>query len=151
MTQAFQQQTIRTNETIKEMLDQYASSRSCKVTVHPQTAWYNGDIRQAKRKRKSLERQMRRTHLVIHIHIHSDQCSKPTDNRGKIKTFYISCKPVHNTKVSGPSGKYAPLQEESQHPSVTLNSKDLARFSHFFYLKISNIRSSLEDEADVAV
>ena len=47
--------------TLQNSLDSLAPVRSKEITIRPDCAWYTGELRAAKRERRKVERQMRRT------------------------------------------------------------------------------------------
>ncbi|XP_046548123.1 uncharacterized protein LOC124258099 [Haliotis rubra] len=64
------------NSELTKLADKHAPVKSCTVTIHPESAWLNEDIRVAKRQRRKLERQYRKTKLEVHRQIHNQQCNK---------------------------------------------------------------------------
>ena len=60
----------------QSLADQHAPLKTCTVTLHPDSPWYNEELKVEKRIRRRLEIQATRTNLQIHWDLHDEQRDK---------------------------------------------------------------------------
>ena len=62
------------NKVLHELLDKHAPQKTKIVTLRPQVPWFNDDMREEKRKKRRLERKMKKSGLEIDKQLFKEQC-----------------------------------------------------------------------------
>ena len=138
------------NSTVSGLIDTHAPLTTKHVTLRPHAPWYTDTLREAKHKRRKLERGWRNSQLTVHHQQFKEQCQIVNKMLHKTKESYYSCKItecekdpkrlfVLTKRLMGDSGKV-------MLPSFT-HPEDLAeRFSEYFTTKITTIRHKISEE-----
>ena len=63
---------------IEAMTETYAPEREAALAIKPRAPWYTEEIAEAKRSRRSLEKQWKRTNLTVHYDLFKQQRNKVT-------------------------------------------------------------------------
>ena len=132
------------NLSVKCVLDKHAPERLTTVRRAKPSPWYNGDVDDARRRRRKAESAWRRTKLEVHRQIFvaaRDECNdlitqtKTTFYRDKLQ--YADNKSIFQI-VGSLSGKPPPSYPDHDSISECVNT-----FSAYFTGKISEIRTKL--------
>lgn len=135
------------------LLDKHAPVLTRTVTVKTKVPWLNGDIKEAKQKRRQLERKWRQTNLTIHRDLFKEQ-------RQEVSRLISSAKSVYYTEkidecASDYKGLYKVINQLLPKPELRLpcgeSAQELANsFSQFFRDKITAIQETLVLPANCA-
>ena len=136
------------NTTLKNLLDRHAPEKTRTITLHPQQPWYTPEIADAKKRRRKLEKQWRRTKLTVHREMFVEAKKHVKELITEAKSSYYS-KQIAEAENSKSLFKIVDslLSPESSNNLPSHDSDvDLANdFSEFFMDKISKIRSHLSE------
>ena len=133
------------NTTLREILDDHAPVTQRTITARSESPWFTTNIKLAKAKRRSLEKQWRRTSLTVHRDIYVQQCDLTNSLIQEAKKDY------YHHKLSGPNQKnlYTVANEllhrkkQKVFPSQFSKDKLPDKFASFFNNKIQKLHSSL--------
>ena len=62
------------------------------VNHRPRAAWFNQDLRVAKREKRRLERMFRKTHLIVHRQLFMEACARYNRILDSVKSDYFRAK-----------------------------------------------------------
>lgn len=129
------------------LLNKHAPLQSRSIVVRPVVPWYNEDIGAAKRKRRQLERQWRRTMLTVHRDLFKAQRQAVRDMIRQARSQYYNQKIQQCRSDQGALfkviGQLAGKSATPILPSHTSAQDLAASFSDFFIRKITTIRERL--------
>ncbi|XP_046564906.1 uncharacterized protein LOC124273676 [Haliotis rubra] len=134
---------------LRKLADHHAPLKSCTVTLHPESPWYNDDIRSAKRLRRKLEKQFRHTKLAIHKQMHDNQRHHVDSLMETAKSSYYKAalQDVDGQKdVFRIANRLLFKDNSLTLPSHSSLDQLVDKFSDFFSQKISTIRDSLSHD-----
>ena len=141
------------NSKLTTLLDKHAPVRSKVIRMRTKVEWYTDKIREAKRKRRQLERLWRKSKLTVHHQMYSEQrnhvnrlitSAKAEYYTGKVQECENDTKRIFKV-ISSLLGKEQ-SQSLPEHDSL---AKLTESFNEFFIQKISLIRESLEAKQTV--
>jgi len=112
------------NNTLSTILNRHAPCKKRVLTIRAAAPWYSHEIKLAKRKRRKLERQWRKTKLTVHKEMH-------------IKQFKVVQEVVRNAKANFYSNL---IEENKNNPKVLFTS-----FNELMNLKTPMIFPSHEN------
>ena len=124
------------------LLDNHAPEVERYVVLRPHSPWFNESLREAKQKKRRLERKWRKSGLSVDKELYLDQCTIYTDLLISAKSDYhrselSQCEPRDLFRVID---KLCHASHVKKLPSFD-NPKDLAdKFANFFEDKIANLR-----------
>ena len=135
------------SDSLKGIIDLHAPLLNRTITLRPHAPWYSDELRDAKHKRRQLERRWRSTKLEVHHQLYRDYCVVINRLLCSTKIAYYEthiAQCPHNSKamfrtvnmLMGNKGG-CPL------PSHTSDLQLASDFSNFFTSKVSTIRESL--------
>ena len=138
------------NSSLKDITDLQAPLLNRTITLRPHAPWYSDELRDAKHKRRQLERRWRSTKLEVHHQMYLDYCVVVNRLLCSTKITYYETQIEqcpHNSKamfrtvnmLMGNKGG-CPL------PSHTSDLQLASDFSNFFTSKVLTIRDSLNHE-----
>ncbi|XP_046575832.1 uncharacterized protein LOC124283847 [Haliotis rubra] len=136
---------------LTKLADKHAPVKSCTVTIHPESPWFNEDIRAAKRQRRKLERQYRKTKLEVHRQIHNQQCNELASliEAAKCKFYKEALSQATGQKEVFKVANRLFFKQKSLVLPSHVSLEELAnRFSSFFSERIRTIRHSLRNSYD---
>ena len=138
------------NSSLKDIIDLQAPLLNRTITLRPHAPWYSAELRDAKHKRRQLERRWRSTKLEVHHQLYRDYCvvvnrllcsTKLTYYETQIEQCPHNSKAMFRTVNMLMDNKGGcPL------PSHTSDLQLASDFSDFFTSKVSTIRESLNHE-----
>ena len=142
------------NDQLSELLDIHAPMKQAKLVIKPRAPWYTPSIAKAKRLRRKLERQWRRTKLTVHQHIFKEQRQHVSSLIRKSRATYYNNKV---TECAGDQKALFSIVDTLLHrkgigalPSGDPNAQIASRMSDFFSEKIDKIWNSLPtDQSEV--
>ena len=134
------------NSELEDLVNQKAPLQSKVVTIKQNCPWYTNEIRTAKRRRRKLERQWRRSRLEAHKELLKTQRNEVKALTDAAKTQYYTGevnKATNQKELFKTTNKLLYKQKCSTLPTHT-SKQDLAeKFATFFSDKIVKIRSNL--------
>ena len=139
------------NLTLRNTLDKHAPESSKEIIVRDPTPWMSNDISIEKRKRRKLEKKMKRTRLEVDKEAFKKQKNKVNDLLNEKKSDFY--KQLVTENKENPRNLFrvinAALHRKQDTPLPPHTSKtELANeFGDFFTDKIDNIRNYLDTEA----
>lgn len=135
---------------ITELVDRHAPLCHKTITLRPNAPWYDDKLRDAKQKRRRLERKWQKHRIEVHHQIYREQC------RAVSKLLVETRRRYYQNKIAESGSDQKAIYTVVRHllgqsTSVTLpdyeSPQDLAnQFSAFFTDKIVNIRQSFSTE-----
>ena len=134
------------NSVLSTALDAHAPARK----VHPKgtddKGWYDDETHEARKKRRRLERQYRKSKLEIHRQLWREQCKRVVQMIKEKKKMYYHRKLTNATSKEAFSLIDRLLAKDKARtlPSEEDKTALAERFSKFFVEKISKIRSALD-------
>ena len=142
------------NDQPSQLLDKHAPTKKAKLVIKPRALRYIPSITKAKRLRRKLERQWRRTKLTVDQRLFKEQRQQVSSLIRKTRATY------YNNKVTECAGDQKALfgivdrrlqrTDIGALPSGDSNTQIASRMSDFFSEKIDNIWNSLPtDHAEV--
>ena len=142
------------NDQLSQLLDKHAPMKKAKLVIKPRALWYTPSIAKAKRLRRKLERQWRRTKLTVHQQMFKEQRQQVSSLIRKTRATYYNNKV---TECAGDQKALFSIVDKLLHrtdigalPSGDSNADIASRMSDFFSEKIDNIWNSLPtDHAEV--
>ena len=142
------------NDRLSQLLDKHAPMKKAKLVIKPRALWYTPSIAKAKRLRRKLERQWRRTKLTVHQQMFKEQRQQVSSLNRKTHAIYYNNKV---TECAGDQEALFSIVDKLLHrtdigalPSGDSNAQIASRMSDFFSEKIDNIWNSLPtDHAEV--
>jgi hypothetical protein len=137
------------NVDLASNLNKHAPIRKCKVIVRPNAPWYTDELRGEKRKRRKLERKMRKNKKSLsHKEKYIDQCKKYNELLIETRRVYYNDifkeKEADQKKVFETANKLLHKKNELILPSHTSLEELSNRFADFFEEKIMKIRDNLD-------
>ena len=134
------------NKLIREQVEQMAPLQTREVTARPKALWYSDELRQEKQLRRRLERQYRKTNLVVHYLLYKDQCDVYNRCLHQAKVDY------HRGQVEDADSKslFQVVKSLTQPKSATVLPKHTCsqsmanQFAKYFSDKISTLRQELD-------
>ncbi len=135
------------NHTLKDLLDRHAPEKSRVVVDRPLIPWFTDEIRQAKRRKRKLEKQMRRTGLVVHREMFK------TAKLELRVLMEVSKSHFYNGKITDSKSMFKVVDTLLHRNSSMLPSHDSKqsltdRFAEFFKNKIDMIRTGIDSERE---
>jgi hypothetical protein len=137
---------------LSRLLDVHAPLKKRYITIRPAAPWYNDDIRDAKRKRRRLERSWRRSKDPTDRELYRNQCRMVADLLRSSRSDYYS---QVITAHAGDQRKLFTTVSKLLHTSPVkgcypshASDKDLPdKFMDFFDSKVRLIRTDLDSHA----
>ena len=138
----------RYDNVLRDTMDILAAVKSRTIVLRPKAPWYDGDIDNEKRKRRSLEPgRWRSSRLESDRLSYLEQCSVVNAMLYKAKEFYYSSvirDNAHDTRLLFRSiDKLLQRQTEKHYPSADNDQQLAIAFADFFTAKIERIREEL--------
>jgi hypothetical protein len=134
------------NKTLTSIFDSHAPAKIRTVTVRPNSPWYNDSIREAKLKRRRLEKKWRRSNLEIDRQLYCEQRQFVISLMRKTKTSYYSDLIGENAtdqkQLFKTVNKLLHRSKATPFPTSTSNESLAETFSDYFITKIQTIRNS---------
>ncbi len=139
------------NNVLKELFDEHAPLKEKVVTVRPSAKWYSDEIKQAKRKRRKLERQWRKSKLEIHRQLYRDQCNEVTkllkSSRQSYYADLIRENASNQKELFKVMDKLLHRSPQNSFPTSCSSKTELAeKFADFFVDKVEKIHSDLTSQ-----
>ena len=125
--------------TLVTLVETHAPLLEKNVRMRPDTAWYNDDLLDAKRRRRR-ERTWRKSKLEVHKQTFREQCKLLNDMLLHAKTTFYSEK---IGAIGKDQKKLFNRNNSTKRPTHESQSKLAGRFATFFAEKISRVRSEL--------
>lgn len=133
---------------LTSVLDQHAPCKEWVVTVRLCTPWYTDEVKAAKVKRRRLERNRRKSGLMIDRELYVNNCKFVCDLIKKAKNeFYsnlISENQSHQKILFSTFQKWTNMKTEQHFPSSQSIEGLANSFADFFVGKISAIQAGFE-------
>ncbi len=139
------------NFSLKTTLDKYAPETTKEIVVRDPTPWMTDEIQKEKRKRRKLEKRMKKTQLEVDKSAFKVQKNKVNDLLNDGKSEYY--KTLIDSNKENPRNLFrsinAALHRKQDTPLPPHSSKAVMAndFSEFFNDKIDKIRNDLDSEA----
>ncbi|KAJ8028772.1 hypothetical protein HOLleu_31107 [Holothuria leucospilota] len=130
------------DKVLRSILDDHAPDVERCVILRPHAPWYSDALRDAKQKRRRLERKWLKSGLTVHKDIYKRQCTIYRDLLSKAKSNYhcqeiAECEPRNLFRIID---KLSSVQSANILPNSS-NPKDLAdKFVKFFHDKIQKLQ-----------
>ena len=131
------------NTTMRDILNRHAPEREAVLAIKTRAPWYTEEIAEAKRSRRSLEKQWKRTNLTVHHDLFKQQRNKVTalikSTRAKFYCGRVEECNGDQKALFGIVDKL--LHRKNAEPSDDL---DALKMSEFFEEKIEQIWNKLQ-------
>lgn len=132
---------------VKKLVDKHAPVRQKTITLRPNAPWYTEELHEAKRARRRLERQWRKTHLEVHRQMYQLQCKVVNRLLHETRRDYFQTKIMdYGNDQRGINRVVKHLLGSSSSPVLPqhTSAQELAdQFNAFFTDKIVKIRSGM--------
>ena len=136
------------NKILEAVADKHAPSREKRVTVRPESPWFNADLLREKKQKRKLENKHISSNLVVDLEAYQKQRNlyniKLTERKQEYyrNTIATSAKPSEKSKICN---KLLNREKKVVLPTHD-TAKELAeRFINYFSDKIKTIRTDLEN------
>ena len=135
------------NTQLSSLIDMHAPLKTRSLLIKARAPWYNAEVAEAKRLRRKLERQWRRTKLVVHQEMYKAQKVRVNSLIHEVRAAYYNGK---ITECAGNQKSLYKIVDKLLHrkntntlPDHQCPSELATRMSDFFMSKVANIRSGL--------
>ena len=139
------------NTSLKTTLDKHAPEKIKEIVVRDPTPWMSDDVLIEKRKRRKLEKKMKRTRLEVDKIAFKEQKNKVNNLvDGKKSEYY---KTLIDDNKENPRGLFRAInaalhrRQDTPLPPHSSKAEVVNDFGEFFNDKIDNIRNNLDAEA----
>ena len=137
---------------LTSVLDQHAPCKERVITVRPSSPWYTDEVKVAKVKRRRLERNWRKSRLMVDRQLYVDQCNLVRDLIKKAKNeFYsniISENQSNQRVLFSTFQKWTNMKADQHFPSSNSSDGLANSFADFFESKISTIQAGFKSSSE---
>lgn len=144
------EQVKKYNNVLQQLVEEMAPTKSREITSRSKAPWYSDRVREAKRRRRRLERQYRKSRLTIHYQMFREQCHAYNKCLHDAKVEY------HKSQIEDADSKslFKVVKNLTQPKTTTVLPKHTSLqsmandFANYFSEKIRLLRSSLDNTTD---
>ena len=134
------------NESLRSQLDMYAPVLTRDINVRPLAAWFNEDIRNAKRLRRNAEKTWRATRLPVDLTSFKKERNRVVNLMNETRRVYynqfIEDNSTDQRRLFAASRSLLNMKKDRSLPHIRFHFLQTIWVS-FFIAKITNIRSKL--------
>ena len=138
---------VRYESVLRDLLDTHAPMKERLITLRPHAPWYCDELREAKQRKRRLERKMRKSGLEIDKQMFSDQCQRYRQmlNQAKCSYHRNEIAQCDDRKLFALVDRMCKPKQARVLPDHESEKRLADDFATFFHSKVRDLRDKLDN------